>query len=167
MNPTIKRYLDEYSSFDIGYQTKTALVIGLLISKYEKEILLFNEKYPDTHLRMDLYTIELFQAGREELTHFLQCFGGTWKKELEDYHPDKIQYRQEVPHPFFGDTKLTIAARQVPPPPSCQIVEVEEEVPAYKRKVKKIVCPEGDNSEPYQPISPDITEEVPEVERAS
>lgn len=139
---TLERYLEEYKTYDIGYHVQKAAVVGALVTRYETEINLFHDRYPDKYLTIDTFSLELQGGNREMLTHFLQCFGGTWKKELEDYYPDKIKYVQEVEHPVYKVSKLCISARQAEPPPSCQIVEVEEDVPAHKRKVKKIVCPQ-------------------------
>jgi hypothetical protein len=73
-----------------------------------------------------------------KVVRVLLTFPGKWTKEPAS--EGRINYILKY------SAKLTIRCYQGNPPPNCQIIEVEEEVPAVPasiRKVKKLVCKEG------------------------
>ena len=132
-------YATKTEDFNLGYTLRNERIAGFLAAKHEEEINKFNELCPDKELVISNAGIELSWATREQLVAFLTSFGGEWKKDAEEYYPDKMRYFQEKE---IGKHKYTIKAGCVPPPPSCKIVEEEVIVPEHKEKKKKIVCKE-------------------------
>lgn len=115
-------------------------------ARQEKELEFFlraslvMNKFPE-HLR-DRPTIfaddiTMFSATREEVVEIMATLkAGRWEREVSPNDPSKLNYTgtvDGVPVMLFG----------CEPPPSCKIVEVEEEVPAHVRKVRKLVCKEA------------------------
>ena len=140
MKENITKILDKQSEFNIGYICRGSFLAGYCLAKHESEVTAFYEKQPDLELSFSSAGIVLEGATREQLTDFLLSFGGNWNKEINDYYPDKMNYRRDIR--LENGIAYSIKATEVTPPDSCKIVEVEEDVPATKRMVKKIVCPE-------------------------
>jgi hypothetical protein len=132
-------YVKQHQTYDLGYSMSNQRVSGFILAQHVKEIDEFGEAFPDKELTISYTGIELSHATREELIAFLTAFGGDWDKKVADYYPDKMTYEQEF---SVGDLKYTIKASNVPPPPSCKIVEEEVVVPEHKEMKKKIVCKE-------------------------
>jgi hypothetical protein len=73
----------------------------------------------------------------DEVIKVIAEFGGKWDKAANG---DRIDYQTKI-------DGMVVRCYQGEPPPSCQVVEVEEFVPEYTipastRKVRKLVCAE-------------------------
>lgn len=64
--------------------------------------------------------------------------GKVWRKEVSG---TQITYFVELD----SGVSITLFAADDALPPTCQVIEVDEEVPATTRKVRKIVCNQGDD----------------------
>jgi len=97
------------------------------------------EKLPPVSLSGGL--VDFDRLPHKEVIRVIRTLGGKWKKSV-NVHADpgktKIDYVAEINGKTFrcwgGD-----------PPPSCRLVEVEEDVPelvikAHKKKVMKLIC---------------------------
>jgi hypothetical protein len=114
------------------------------INEYAAKMLLLEDlaaKLVDLDLEYESITSGIdinWPANHEIVTTIMQRIaGGKWNKE---YSGSYINYINTTYHPT-----LQIRIYGSPPPPSCKLVEYEEEVPAQPaRKVKKvkIVCDE-------------------------
>lgn len=85
--------------------------------------------------------IDFDNLTHSQVVQVVRAFGGKWDKTVADSDKSRVDYQTR--EPVSG---VTIRCWQGEPPPSCKIVEVEEEipatvVPARKVKVKKMVCP--------------------------
>lgn len=169
MTESTEYYKDCAGECDNTYRILTALLTGVVLERYKTQIAAFHEKFPDRTLNIDETEITLQSSSREETVHFLKCFGGTWKKSLEEYQKDAIRYDQELapiqPNvSSYYNFKLSI--RSAAPPPSCKIEEYEEEVPAQVVKKRRIVCPKGElevrdiDDEIIEPATPVTAEQV-------
>lgn len=83
--------------------------------------------------------IDFDDLSHEDVIRVLSTFGGKWTKTPADGEP-KIHYVRD--EPING---LTIRCWSGTPPPNCQIVEEEVEVPeevvpAHTKLVRKLVC---------------------------
>src|SRR5580692_5573396 len=88
----------------------------------------------------------------------VKALGGEWKKKPTDGVDARIDYEAEI-------DGMTVRCWAGEPPPSCRIVEVDEEVPAEPatvRKVKKLVCKEPDPPESTAPAESVAPEPQPE-----
>jgi len=131
--------IKQHEDYDIGYTKKCSFIAGYVTAKYETQINDFYTKAPDANLRVDENGIRLTGCSREVLNTFLLCFGGSWSKDINTWQSDKMDYfREEKTEAFTYELKVEAVA----PPPSCQIVEEEVDVPARKEIRKKIVCKE-------------------------
>jgi len=149
-----KYEIDNVRENDLTCFTEQAFDTGFAMGYFAKQIQQFEEESNCDKLSCSS-GINLQGATRDELMLFLKIFGGKWNKEVNSYYPDKIDYSQNIQHPFIPDSVVTIQATQAEPPPSCKIVEVEELVPASIRKVRKMVCPE-----PTKDEAPEVIEEA-------
>lgn len=128
-----------YGTYDVSHLFRNGFRVGFLCSRFEQQLTQLEEAEIEVEIGADGITATGLE--RDKLTKFLLIFGGDWKKEVEDYYPDKMKYTQDLAEiPGLG--VFSIRASQVPPPPSCVIVEEEVEVPASKKLVKRIKCPE-------------------------
>lgn len=147
------------SRFDVNldWRLENAFMEGLIIGVFKNEIAAFEAQCPDKRIEIDGRKLYIEGATREELMVFIKIFGGTWKKEVEGYAPDKIRYSREIENPYYPNYRFKLEASDCPPPPSCVIEEVEELVPASVRKVRKMRCtpPEADDV----PVETQPTEE--------
>lgn len=147
---TTQEYIEEWTVSNINYELRSCAHKTALLVLFSEQVKKWHEKY-ETQLTFDTFTIALHSDDREKQLWFMQCFGDVseakWEKELEDYDKTKMKYIKKCKHPFFEDSDLEIQARMCTPPPSCEIVEVEEIVPEHKRMVKRIVCPKGEVDE--------------------
>ena len=150
----------ESFSYDMGWNIRNAFNEGVILGLYHKQIEQFANENNGREVSIRGNEIELNKATRIELLSFIRIFGGTWKKQVEDYQKDKIRYSQEVENPFYEDGKIELKATEAEPPPTCVIEEVEELVPASVRKVRKMRCtpPEVDEV-PIEPTP--IEDKVP------
>lgn len=140
----IDRFIKAGGECDNTWRIERAIRVGYVLATYKPQIDKWEERYPDYMLDVAEDGIELKTEDREQILFFIQVFGGQFKKFLEDYQKDKIRYDQEHPDLFGRDGdyyKFRISIRNATPPPSCQIVEYEEAVPATTIKKRKIVCP--------------------------
>ena len=64
--------------------------------------------------------------------------GKVWRKEVSGA---QITYFVQLD----SGVSITLYAADDALPPTCQVIEVDEEVPATTRKVRKIVCNQGDD----------------------
>lgn len=154
----------------MSYSLRNAADAAVILHLYQEQIEKFFELCPETELEVNAVGITLsYCEDRATLMKFLQCFGGEWEKQINDYDKTKMDYVQTVLHPLRDKSKdfeteetvneetgevtskqvpyeyqrkFTISARSVTPPPSCKIVEEEVEIPARKEIRKKIVCNE-------------------------
>lgn len=75
----------------------------------------------------------------DEVIHVIKVLGGKWDKRPSFSHEHRIDYIAVI-------DGILVRCYQGAPPPSCKLVEVEEDVPevpaqpATKRKVLKLVC---------------------------
>jgi hypothetical protein len=131
-------FITEYSEYSLAWKLRSAYFAGFLACKFEKELEQFLEKHPIVSLDIGTSGISCNCTSREMLLDFLKIFGGSWVKKVNDYQPHLIDYSQTVVLGEHIAVQLVVSA--APPPPSCHIEEVEEEIPAHTRKVKKLVC---------------------------
>lgn len=133
--------LNRRGDHNVGYLYSYGFRTGVVFAIYHAQITQFLEQFPDANLDIDGSDITLNGGERDQLLVFLKLFGGKWSKQADEYHKDKIQYMQEIPIPFLESYLIVIVAKEQAPPPSCQIIEVEELVPASVRKIRKLKCP--------------------------
>lgn len=74
----------------------------------------------------------------KEVIKVIRALGGKWKKEPNSADKTRIDYIQEI-------DGVTVRCWKGEPPPSCRLVEVEEQVPelvipAHTKKVLKMIC---------------------------
>ena len=84
--------------------------------------------------------IDFNNVTHQDTVKIIRTLGGKWKKAPSSM-PSKVDYETEM-----DGLKLRVWAGD--PPPSCQIVVVEElvpevVVPAHVRKVNKMICKKG------------------------
>jgi len=149
-------YYPKDRNCDVSYLERDGFRIGWLCAKFEAELNALHEAEID--VEVDIDQIIARNLDRDKLMVFIQIFGGKWDKKVEDFYPDKIRYEQEIAIPENFRTGFKIIAAQVPPPPSCRIVEEEVLVPARVEKRKRIVCPKE------EVLVPDSTAESSSVE---
>lgn len=153
----IKELYEQRTHGDISFELTGSFTAGWLIAKFEEQL----NQLPKAKVDIGSYGIQCYPKTREECVKMLQLFGGRWTKTPDEFYKDKIRYSQKINNPFDQDWELVLAEAQ--PPASCQIIEVEELVPASIRKVKKMVCPTGtkDDEENVTEVS------IPEAEVAN
>lgn len=78
------------------------------------------------------WSLEFDYLSHEKVMMVVKAFPGRWAKELS-YNGDKIDYSIK-----FDGMDVKCCAGE--PPPSCRIIEEEIEVPATKRKVRRLEC---------------------------
>lgn len=162
-----EQILDEMTKFDLSYHTRGLAESARMLQFYSSELDRLGEECPDVNVAVTGHSIILHRPEREQMLKFLLIFGGEWKKEVNDYNKDRMDYVQEIPHPLRDQTQDTIRdeenegqmvenkfqrkfsfiVSQVEPPPSCKIVEEEVDVPARKEMRKRIVCNEEEKVE--------------------
>jgi len=92
--------------------------------------------------------IDFDRPTREQTLEIIRGLAaGKWVKSV-NYDGDKLNYVNDT---MFAGLSLRIWAS--PPPPSCRIIEIEEDVPeqivaAHKKKVRKLVCSEVGHEPP-------------------
>lgn len=98
--------------------------------------------------------IDFDRLEHADVIKVIRTFGGKWKKSLNG--TERVDYERKL------DCGITLRCWNGKPPPSCRVVEIEEEVPeqvipakpaeperiipAHKRKVRKMIC--TDHPEP-------------------
>lgn len=164
---TIESILNQITQCDMSYSLRNAADAAVVLHLYREPIEKFLALEPELNLSVSGSAITLEYAERPALMKFLQCFGGDWEKQVNDYDKTKMDYVQTHLHPLRDKTKdfeeeeavneetgevttktvpykyqrkLTISVVAVMPPPSCVIVEEEIEVPARKELRKRVVC---------------------------
>lgn len=142
----IDQYIKAKGDCDMTHRMENCIRIGYVLALYREQLTQWEEKFPDKQLTVDDDGITLRTDSREQTLSFISIFSGTYKKSLEDYQKDAIRYDQELPDLFgrgseYTTYKFNLSIRSAAPPPSCQIVEYEEAVPASVVKKRKIVCP--------------------------
>jgi len=138
----IERIVESAEMGDISWMVRNAFRTGLLLGRYEQKLDEYGKAFPDVAVNVDGPSISAYPQTREELTKFLEVFGGDWEKSVESWRPDKMQYSQKV---VVCGVELRVQAVS-DPPPSCQIVEEEVEIPARREKRRRIVCPQPEGS---------------------
>jgi len=128
----VDELISEYCRCDMSYTVGRAADYASFLRIHQEKV----EKLPYIRFDISWTVVEFMPKDREETTLLLQTFGGDWNKTTNEYQTDKINYEQQI-----GRYSVKIISE---PPPSCQIVEVEEHVPAFIRKVRKIVCPKSE-----------------------
>lgn len=74
----------------------------------------------------------IYHATREDVVAIMSALSaGKWTKEM--HSPTTLTYKGVV-------DGIPVEIYDVPPPDSCVIVETQEEVPAFTRTVRKLVC---------------------------
>lgn len=142
---TIEDYYKDLQTYNLDFEMELRIQACRVIGVYKDQLTYFHERYPDLDLDVRYNSITLRHTGNRDIVlWFLQVFGGTWQKEVNDYQRDKMDYIQEIQHPFIPGYKFRFVVEATTPPPSCQIVEVDEVVPEHIVKRKKIVCPKAE-----------------------
>ncbi len=78
----------------------------------------------------------------QDIIKVVRNLGGKWSKKLNSVHQGKIDYEQQI-------AGVTVRCYAGKPPPSCRLIDVEEDVPeqvipAHKRIVKKMICTDAE-----------------------
>ncbi len=141
-NPLIAK---EKLEGDHTWELQTAFARGYIIATHKEKLLPFLEANSEVIIGINSHSIEFSGCKRPQLLALLQLFGGKWNKEIEICRPDKIRYSQKIEDDFI-DVYYVIVT-DCDPPPSCQIVEEEVEVPAHIERRRRIICPTPDNDE--------------------
>lgn len=139
-----QKQLKEDCDLSLRYNLENMAQKTAVVAFYQRQIEELEEKCPKIKWEITPTSLFIVGANRNELMTFLQVFGGEWKKEIEDYYPDKMRYVREEEHPFDLDeinAKIKVGASQVDPPPSCKVEDYEVIVPERKEIRKRIVCP--------------------------
>jgi len=99
---------------------------------------------PDVNFVVFGNRLDFDNLSHADIIKVIRAFGGKWQKSESAGGIDKVDYKGE-----FDGKMVRFWAGE--PPPSCRIVEVEEDVPeqvipAHKKKVRKLIC--TDHPEP-------------------
>lgn len=118
---------------DYSYSLRKCFTQGYIIAKWGPLI----EKLLASKASVDIATgICISSASRELLMEVIQAFPGKWEKRADYYDSGLLRYSIR-----FNDGTMEFEVEVTSePPPSCKIIEVEEEVPARKIIRKKVVC---------------------------
>jgi hypothetical protein len=135
----ITKIKDQVTEGDVGWLLKKAFWAGLLCGEFSEQLAAFQALHPEITLSISEDGIMVQYPSRDELRDFRQSFGGVWQKELAEYSPGNINYFREL---VVHGQRIRLLANYAKPPPSCQIIEEEVDVPARKEMRKRIVCPE-------------------------
>jgi hypothetical protein len=136
-------YKSETKNNNYDYAMTRAFVSGYLVARFGTQLKQIPE---EIHVEVFLNGITCCPKTREATVKLLQIFGGKWDKEVDVFYKDKMVYSQSIENPFAIDLKIRLS--EAPPPPCCQIVEEEVEVPATKVIKRRMVCPTPIEDEP-------------------
>lgn len=146
-----KQDLLKYNTeLNISWQLRAAAKRAVVIDRYYDKAVAF-EKATGKEVGLRCDEVVLCGATQEEAKLFRQTFGGpgiVWQRAV-NYAGDSLDYTYEIPHPaaMFENEPLLFRVSGSELPPSCHIEEVEEHVPATTRKVKRVTCKNGDESD--------------------
>lgn len=97
------------------------------------------EQLPEAYLFGLSDSFDFDNLTHDEVIKVIQTLGGKWDKKQSASNSARIDYTATI-------DGILVRCYQGEPPPSCKLVEVEEDVPevpaqpATKRKVLKLVC---------------------------
>lgn len=138
------RVVNDAASLDMTYSAKRAQRVFANMTLLEKGLMKVLVKHPNLEFYINDYRCEITCRDRESTVTALTAFGyikGVWKRQASDWNDGSIVYVKSITNKFGEFFSLTFDLQvRGQPPISCKIVEVEEVVPSYTRKVKKVVC---------------------------
>lgn|SRR3972149_5865738 len=125
---SVNRWKGHYESELGDHQRRLAF-----LNKYKDALDSLPDEFPIPNLA---WRIQWSGLTHPQILELIKAIGGKWDKQIDDTGATpQITYKQ-----LIDDIYVSASSE---PPPCCEIIEVEEEVPACVRTVRKIKCPEG------------------------